>query len=96
MYDFMVHLSFHMSHCQSWYCRSGIWLEDLFVLPEHRKHGFGKALIQEVRRLTDGRVEWAVLDWNEPSIKFYESLGAKKMVGWGTFRWDPLEPSSAN
>lgn len=62
------------------------------MLPEYRKLGYGKALIQELRRLTDGRVEWAVLDWNKPSIKFYESLGAKRLTGWGTFRWDP-EPS---
>ncbi|GAQ85175.1 diamine N-acetyltransferase [Klebsormidium nitens] len=76
--------------------RPGIWLEDLFVLPEYRKHGYGKALIQELRRLTDGRVEWAVLDWNEPSIKFYESLGAKRLEGWGTFRWDPAPSAEAS
>lgn len=77
-------------------CRPGIWLEDLFVLPEHRQHGYGKALIQQLRRLTDGRVEWAVLDWNEPSIKFYESLGAKRLEGWGTFRWDPAPAPEAS
>jgi GNAT superfamily N-acetyltransferase len=68
--------------------RPGIWLEDLFVRPEHRGHGFGLALLQELRSMTDGRVEWAVLDWNEPSIRFYEALGARPVEGWNRYRWD--------
>jgi len=68
--------------------RPGIWLEDLFVRPAFRGQGLGVALLQELRRLADGgRVEWAVLDWNEPSIRFYESLGARPVVGWTRYRW---------
>ncbi len=65
----------------------GIWLEDLFVLPKFRRAGHGMALLQELRQRTQGRVEWVVLDWNEPSIKLYESLGAKPVGGWTRFRW---------
>jgi GNAT superfamily N-acetyltransferase len=67
--------------------RPGIWLEDLFVRPELRGRGFGLALLQELRSMTDGRVEWAVLDWNEPSIRFYETLGARPVEGWTRYRW---------
>ena len=66
--------------------RPGIWLEDLFVRPQHRGQGHGLALLQTLRSMTDGRVEWAVLDWNEPSIRFYESLGAKPVDGWTRYR----------
>jgi GNAT superfamily N-acetyltransferase len=67
--------------------RPGIWLEDLFVRPAFRGRGHGLALLQALRAMTDGRVEWAVLDWNEPSIGFYESLGARPLAGWTTYRW---------
>jgi len=68
--------------------RPGIWLEDLFVRPEHRGRGFGKALLEALfERAGRGRVEWAVLDWNEPSIRFYESLGARPVDGWTRYRW---------
>ena len=68
--------------------RPGIWLEDLFVLPEHRGAGHGRALLQALfDRADGGRVEWAVLDWNEPSIRFYESLGARPVEGWTRYRW---------
>jgi GNAT superfamily N-acetyltransferase len=69
--------------------RPGIWLEDLFVRPEARGRGHGLALIQSLRDRTDGRVEWSVLDWNEPSIRFYQSLGAHPVDGWTTYRWLP-------
>jgi GNAT superfamily N-acetyltransferase len=68
--------------------RPGIWLEDLFVRPEHRGAGHGRALLEALfDRADGGRVEWAVLDWNEPSIRFYESLGAKPVAGWTRYRW---------
>jgi GNAT superfamily N-acetyltransferase len=67
--------------------RHGIWLEDLFVHPEHRGKGYGLALLQHLRTLTDGRVEWMVLDWNEASIKFYDALGAAPVGGWTRYRW---------
>ncbi len=65
----------------------GIWLEDLFVRPEHRGAGYGKALLERLRTMTDGRVEWAVLDWNQPSIDFYRALGAEPVDGWTRYRW---------
>ena len=68
--------------------RPGIWLEDLFVSAHHRGKGFGRALLQALfDRADGGRVEWAVLDWNEPSIRFYESLGAEPVTGWTRYRW---------
>jgi GNAT superfamily N-acetyltransferase len=70
--------------------RSGIYLEDLFVKPELRGKGIGKALLAHLagiaRDRNCGRLEWAVLDWNEPSIAFYQSLGAKPMDEWTTYR----------
>ena len=70
--------------------RHGIWLEDLFVLPQARGSGAGKALLQGLaRRCVDenlGRLEWSVLDWNAPAIGFYDSLGADAMDGWTTRR----------
>ena len=62
--------------------RPGIWLEDLFVRPAFRGRGLGVALLQALRSMTDDRIEWAVLDWNEPSIRFYEALGATIMREW--------------
>ena len=67
--------------------RTGIWLEDLFVRPAHRGRGYGRALLEHLREQTDGRVEWAVLDWNEPAIGFYRNLGARPLDGWTTYRW---------
>ena len=69
--------------------RPGIWLEDLFVRPEHRGGGHGIALLRDLRERTTGRVEWSVLDWNTPSIDFYDRLGATPMREWITYRWMP-------
>jgi GNAT superfamily N-acetyltransferase len=70
--------------------RRGIWLEDLFVLPEHRGHGIGRLLLERLAALAVerdcGRLEWAVLDWNTPAIGFYRSLGAVPLDDWTTFR----------
>ena len=70
--------------------RAGIYLEDLFVLPEFRGKGYGKLLLKtlakEVHEKGMGRLEWSCLDWNAPSIDFYESLGAKMMKEWRVFR----------
>jgi GNAT superfamily N-acetyltransferase len=67
-------------------CKPGLYLEDLFVEPGHRGLGIGKALLRRLAALAVergcGRFEWRVLDWNEPSIRFYESLGAKLMPEW--------------
>lgn len=70
--------------------RPGIYLEDLFVQPEFRGKGFGRKLLAYLANLTIerncGRLEWSVLDWNEPAIRFYKSLGAKPMDEWTIFR----------
>jgi|SRR6516164_3295116 GNAT superfamily N-acetyltransferase len=70
--------------------RAGIWLEDLYVRPSARGHGAGKALLSHLaRRCRDehlGRLEWAVLNWNAPSIAFYDSLDAEALSGWTTRR----------
>lgn len=70
--------------------RAGIHLEDLFVKPEYRGKGYGKALLIKLSQITVergcGRLEWECLDWNEPSIAFYKSLGAVPMDGWTTYR----------
>ena len=67
-------------------CKPGIYLEDLFVEPEHRGAGIGKALLRRLARVAVerdcGRIEWRVLDWNKPSIDFYQSLGAHLMPEW--------------
>jgi GNAT superfamily N-acetyltransferase len=67
--------------------RPGIWLEDLFVLPEHRGRGYGRELIAGLMARTGGRVEWAVLDWNQQAIRFYDRLGARPVPGWTRYRW---------
>ncbi|MDY5594155.1 MAG: GNAT family N-acetyltransferase [Oscillospiraceae bacterium] len=70
--------------------RAGIYLEDLFVLPEHRGHGYGKALLKRLAAITVergcGRLEWSCLDWNAPSIAFYKSMGAVPMDEWTVYR----------
>ena len=70
--------------------KAGIYLEDLFILPEYRHKGCGTELISELKNICKkenlGRLEWQCLDWNEPSIKFYEKLGAKQHSGWLIFR----------
>ena len=70
--------------------RRGLYLEDLFVLPSHRGRGIGRALMARLARLAlernCGRFEWWVLDWNEPAIRFYESLGARAMAEWTVYR----------
>lgn len=81
-------LFFH--NFSTWEGKPGIYLEDLFVRPDFRGHGYGKALLAELARLAVergcARLEWAVLDWNEPSIQFYRALGAVPMDEWTTYR----------
>ncbi len=74
----------------TWLGRPGLYLEDLFVKPEERGKGYGRALLTHLARIARdrdcGRMEWAVLDWNEPAIKFYRALGAAPMDEWTVFR----------
>ncbi|WP_104164797.1 GNAT family N-acetyltransferase [Arthrobacter sp. SX1312] len=74
----------------TWEGVNGIYLEDLYVRPEARGAGYGKALLANLARIATergyARVEWSVLNWNEPSIRFYESLGAAAQSEWSTFR----------
>jgi GNAT superfamily N-acetyltransferase len=67
----------------------GIWLEDLFVRPRFRRLGLGAELLDDLRQRTEGRLEWAVLDWNEPAAGFYRRLGAAPVRGWIHYRLDP-------
>ncbi|MEX2081585.1 MAG: GNAT family N-acetyltransferase, partial [Dehalococcoidia bacterium] len=81
-------LFFH--NFSTWTGKPGIWLEDLFVRPQFRGHGYGKEMLAELARLAVergcGRLEWSVVDWNEPSIAFYRALGAAAMDDWTTYR----------
>ena len=81
-------LFFH--NFSTWLGRAGIYLEDLFVLPEYRGRGYGKLLLKRLARIAVqrgcGRLEWSCLDWNEPSIGFYLSLGAEPQSEWTTYR----------
>jgi GNAT superfamily N-acetyltransferase len=74
----------------TWLGRPGLYLEDLFVKPEKRGKGYGRALLVELAKIARdrgcGRMEWAVLDWNESAINFYLALGAKPMDEWTVFR----------
>jgi GNAT superfamily N-acetyltransferase len=74
----------------TWLGRPGLYLEDLFVKPEKRGKGYGRALLIDLAKIARdracGRMEWAVLNWNEPAIKFYRALGAEPLDEWTVFR----------
>ena len=86
-------LFFH--NFSSWRGRRGLYLEDLFVRPEMRGRGIGKALLEELTRIARkrgcARVEWVVVDWNEPAIGFYRAQGAVPVEGWTLYRVDAEE-----
>jgi len=85
-----VGLAVFFHNFSTWLGRPGLYLEDLFVKPEKRGKGYGRALLVELAKIARdrgcGRMEWAVLDWNEPAIKFYRALDAKPMDEWTVFR----------
>jgi GNAT superfamily N-acetyltransferase len=85
-----VGFALYFHNYSTWRGRSGLYLEDLFVVPESRGQGVGKRLLAELARTAVdrgcGRMEWAVLDWNQPAIDFYRRLGARPMAGWTIFR----------
>ncbi|WP_026613018.1 GNAT family N-acetyltransferase [Ensifer aridi] len=74
----------------TWQARKGLYLEDLYVSPEYRGSGAGKALLKHLARIAIaedcGRFEWSVLDWNEPAIRVYEAVGAEPMSEWKRYR----------
>jgi GNAT superfamily N-acetyltransferase len=74
----------------TWLGRPGLYLEDLFVKPEHRGKGYGRALLVDLAQIARergcGRMEWAVLDWNDPAIQFYRKIGAKPNEEWTIYR----------
>lgn len=74
----------------TWLGKPGLYLEDLYVMPEHRKRGAGKALFQSLARIAlerdCGRFEWSVLDWNQPAIDFYELMGSEPQSEWIKYR----------
>ena len=88
--DIPVGFALYFYNFSTFLGKPGLYLEDLFVEPEHRGKGYGKALLVELAKIAKekncGRMEWSVLDWNTPSIEFYKSLGAKPMDEWTVFR----------
>lgn len=85
-------MALYFHNYSTWRAKPGIYLEDLFVRPSERKKGYGKRLLVELAKavvaMDGGRLEWVVLKWNEPSIRFYESIGAKAMDDWVGMRVD--------
>ena len=83
----------------TWECRPGIWLEDLYVPPEHRRAGVGGVLLAHLARLTVERgctrLEWNALDWNTPALDFYERVGAPRLSDWELHRLDGALQRSA-
>ena len=90
----VVGISLYFYNYSTWRARPGIYLEDLYVKQSERGKGYGRRLLvelaKEVVAMKGGRLEWSVLKWNEPSIKFYESeaIGAKMMTEWASMRVD--------
>jgi GNAT superfamily N-acetyltransferase len=73
----------------TWVGRPGIWLEDLFVRPHHRRHGLATQLLAALADRTDGRIEWQVLDWNTDAVTFYQGIGTRPVPGWTRYRLEP-------
>jgi len=88
--DTAVGFAVYFFNFSTWLGRPGLYLEDLFVRPTIRGKGYGRALLQRLAQIAQergcGRMEWAVLNWNEPAIGFYKKLGAKPMEDWTVFR----------
>jgi GNAT superfamily N-acetyltransferase len=76
----------------TWLCKPGLWVEDLYVSPRRRRAGVGGALLAHVAGLAVergyGRLEWSALHWNEPALRFYQGLGARRLEEWQVFRLD--------
>ncbi|MGE4594902.1 MAG: GNAT family N-acetyltransferase [Gammaproteobacteria bacterium] len=85
-----VGLAVYFFNYSTWLGKHGLYLEDLYISPESRGGGAGKALLKHLAKIAlsknCGRFEWSVLDWNEPAIQFYQSIGAKPQDGWVGYR----------
>ena len=98
----VVGISIWFLNYSTWLGKPGIYLEDLYIDPAHRGKGFGLALLKELAKICIERdyerLQWWVLDWNEPSIEFYKSLGAEAMDEWTVYRvsGDALKKLAAN
>ncbi len=94
-HDVPVGFALFFTTFSTFLCKPGLYLEDLFVIPAARGHGYGKALLKHLAALAVerdcGRFEWRVLDWNTPSIEFYKSLGASVMPEWHLVRMTEAE-----
>ena len=88
--DVPVGFAVFFHNFSTWLGRPGLYLEDLFVKPEYRGKGYGRGLLVDLAQIARdrgcGRMEWAVLDWNEPAIQFYRNLGAKPNEEWTIYR----------
>lgn len=88
-------MAMYFNNYSTWRSKPGVYLEDLFVRPQYRARGYGKMLIQalaqEVLMIQGARLEWCCLRWNESSLRFYDSLGAKQMSDWVSLRVDGKE-----
>ena len=88
--DKVVGFALFLPNYSTFLTKPGIYLEDLFVLPEYRRRGIGKGMLSYLGKLAlarnAGRLEWSVLDWNESAIAFYQSMGAKVLPDWRTCR----------
>jgi GNAT superfamily N-acetyltransferase len=88
--DELVGYAIFFTTFSSFECRSGLWLEDVYVRPEHRRGGIGQAVMEHLAALCQERghvrLEWVALDWNEPALDFYEKLGARRLDDWVVHR----------
>lgn len=84
--------AFFFTTFSTWECRPGIWLEDVFVRPQHRRGGIGRAVLAHLARIAVqrecARLDWCALDWNEPALDFYDKLGATRLDEWLMLRLD--------
>lgn len=90
--DRPVGAAIYFMNFSTWSGRPGLYLEDLYVQPQARRHGLGQLMLKELARIARSRgcarMEWSVLDWNEPAQNFYKTLGAREMSGWHIWRMD--------
>lgn len=93
--DKVIGFALYFHNFSTFLGKAGLYLEDLYIKPDYRHKGYGKQVFKHLAQLAldrgCGRMEWSVLDWNAPSIQFYQSLGAKAMNEWTTYRLTEAE-----